>query len=233
MQILQPTEIAIPEDQVMAIRRELEESGKRIGGGIVKFGEITFSELAFSIVPCQKGFDSRKKQEWESPEEALQNEFEDFRRVPFEKAIVLAVVKRLSVDPQDGYRPLAPNKWDIEAAFKPNEVYGHQEISVYGQLRESPVSLPISIPSYGLASEFGNIGDSIEFIFPTWVDGIWGKIVDNQRGRETAIIIVTPHDTLLCERMSINFLREWITNEGTVKTRTAIEMAENVCRESK
>lgn len=233
MQILQSTKIAIPKNQVMAIRRELEESGKRIGGGVVKFGEITFSELASLIVPCQKGFNSRKQREWNSPEEVLQDEFEEFRRVPFKKAIVLAVAKRLSVDPQDGYRPLAPNEWDIEAAFKPNEVYGHQEISVYGRLRKSPVSPSLSIPSYALASEFGNLGNSIEFIFPTWVDGIWGKIVDNQRGRETAMIIVTPHNTLLCERMSINFLRGWITSEGTVKTRTAIEMAENVCRELK
>jgi len=231
MKILEPTQITIPENQILAIRETIETTGKRVGGGTVKTGEMTLSELASSIVPYQSGFNSRKKQKWESPEEALQNKFKEFRWTPFEKAIVIAVVKRFSVDPQDGYIPLAPGEWDIEAAFNPNEVYGHQEIVVRGQLRKSMVSP--SFPAYGLASEFGNLGDSIEFIFSAWVDEIWEEIIDTQRGRETAMVIVTPHDILLCEKMSINYLRKLLPGEITVKTRTAIEMAENISRNLK
>ena len=226
-QILQPTEIAMSKSQILALIEALEVTGKRVGGGPVKFGSVTFSEWASSIVPCQRGFGKRSNKEWTSPEEALQIIFEDRRWMLFKKAIVIATVKRNAINPKDGCAPLAPGLYDTESTFDSKKIYEHQEIAIYGQPRESGVSF--SLPNHGIASEFGNLDDSIEIILPTSVSGDWEKLIDIQQGRETATIIITPHDTLLCGG-SVNSLREWLPGEGTVKIKTAIEMAKNICR---
>ena len=233
MRRLEPIHKTPYDDRVNSVMGQVADLvGKRIGGGRVKMGIMTLADLADTIVPIENGFDKQRKSEWGHKTDALLAIFSQYGWSAFEKAIVIAVIRKWSVDPKDGFIPLAPGTIDIEAGL--NIIADlHKEAVVNGFPDEKSFSNEFAqaiAKKVGITTEYGN-GDSIEFVVPFYTPGTWQGVKDTEFHRRTAIIIVTPVLTLYCEGMDVNSLQEPPYELLSVKTVEAIKIARQLCRE--
>ncbi len=229
-QILEPGLRSIPEISEMAKLAEM--LGKRPpAGGLAQFGAMTFEEIAHSIVPCSEGFDKQSGATYKDKTTPLIRLFRERGWPKFDRAIVIAGMRKYNSDPKDGFIPYAPGSIDIEAAinFDPK----HKELQIFGRERgdnDEILSCLVELHYItGIATEYGNGEDSLEIVIPTRTDGIWEKITDLQFSRPTGIVIVTPYITLWCENMSVNNLIIMPTDITSVKMGEAIKIAKYLC----
>lgn len=231
---LEPIGATIYTDRINSIIGQLGDmTKKRVGGGRAQFGITTFPELAATILTNEKGFDKQKKAEWNGKELALQRIFKERNWPTFEKAIIIAVIRKWNVDRKDGFIPLAPGTIDIEASLTMEDII-HKEALVFGEPRQSDndehFAKAIS-EIIGLTTEYGN-GNSIEIVVPMFTPGIWQKVEDIEFGRPAGVIIVTPFLTLYCEGMEgmdINNLQDIPNKLLSVKAVEAIKIAKHLC----
>jgi len=212
------------------IKEFAEKSGKRTGGGSVPIGIMSFEEIADVIVPCERGFDKKSGVEYNSKSFVLSRIFEERGWPPFDKAIVLAGMRKYVVDPEDGFVPYAPGTIDIEAAIGLNPE--HRELKLEIDPRTGTENFPRlhGLKSkIGYSTEYGNGPDSIEMILPNDEPGIWRKIKDIQFNRPTGMVIVTPYIRLWCEGMSINNLINMPPEMYSVKMLETIKIAKHSC----
>ncbi|EKD32884.1 MAG: hypothetical protein ACD_76C00123G0004 [uncultured bacterium] len=204
--------------------------GKRVGGGRAQYGSATFEELAQMIISSETGFDKQSKSPWNERRSALVRIFQEYGWPMFSRAVLIAVVRKWAIDPKDGFIPLFPGSIDIEAGLNILEKL-HTECVVSGVPGEVDQEFADAIcEKVGLASEYGN-GDSIEIVVPLYTPGHWQEVVDTEFGRPTGIIIVTPTLELYCEGMSVNNLGEVPWKRLSVKTKEAVNIAHQLCRE--
>lgn len=239
-----PENMLFSDETLKSIEKTAKLLGKRVGVGPVQTGIITLSELAEVLIEAESGFDSKYKKPWESKEYALRRIFSEYGYPAFNNAITLAVVRRHTID--SGFVPLAPGRIDVEATFTPGKEL-HRELQISGVLRpvmpiesvfESAISRKI-----GLTTEFGNRGDSIEFVAFLHTDGVWTHVKDIEKNtegqllkRKTGIIIVTSCLTLYVEcnekgKLTINNLGPVPIEHLSVKTLEAIKTMKAVYEE--
>jgi len=232
---LQPIDKTLYNDTVNSVMGQVgDEVKKRIGGGRVQMGIMTFANLADVIVPVKEGYHKQKKSKWEKKTDALLAIFSQYGWPVFDKAVVIAVIRKWSIDPKGGFIPLAPGTMDIEAGLDIRDAL-HKEAVINGLPDEESFSSEFAqaiTEKVGITTEYGN-GDSIEFVVPFYTPGIWQEVEDNEFHRRTAIIIVTPVLILYCEGMSVNSLQEPPHELLSVKTVEAIKIAQQLCRECK
>ncbi len=233
MERLEPNLKTVYSDRVNSVAGQLGDfTNKRVGGGRVQVGITRFADFADTVIHSQSGFDKREKAEWNDKIVALSRIFVEYGWPEFQEAITIAVIRKWSVDPKDGFIPLAPGSIDIEAGL--NIIADlHKEAVIDGipaeGLCDSGFAEAVS-QKMGITTEYGN-GDSIELVVPFYTPGIWKKVEDTEFGRRTGIIIVTPVLTLYCEGMNINSLQEPPYELLSVKTLEAIKIARQLCRE--
>lgn len=229
---LKPIGSTIYNDRVNSIVGQLGDmTEKRVGGGRAQFGYTTFAELATTIVSCEKGFDKQKRVEWSGKEHALRRIFSERGWPTFDKAILIAVIRKYNEDPKDGFIPLAPGTIDIEASLTMEDIV-HKEALVFGEPRPSnnDENLAKAISEIiGLTTEYGN-GNSIEIVVPMLTPGIWQKVEDIEFGRPAGAIVASPYLTLYCEGMDINNLQTAPRELLSVKAVEAIKIAKHLCK---
>lgn len=206
-QILEPESINMPDISAMsALAKTIEK--RPPAGGLAQFGAMTFKEIAHSIVPCNKGFDKQSGGTYQDEADPLVRIFRERGWPEFDRAIVIAGVRKYHIDPKDGFIPYAPGSIDIEAAvnFDPK----HRELQLFGKKRGNNDGILSCLFGLryitGIATEYGNGENSLEIIVPVETEGVWEKIDDLQFKRPTGMVIVTPYLTLWCENMSVNNL---------------------------
>lgn len=214
---------------VSDIEKFAKKSGKRPGGGSVRLGIMSFKEIADVIVPCEHGFDKKSGMEYDNKSFVLSRIFKERGWPPFNKAIVLAGMRKYVVDPKDGFVPYAPGTIDIEAAIELNTEYRELRMEIDPRAETEGIHKLHGLKSkIGFSTEYGNGPDSLETDFLLEEPGIWKKINDIQFNRPTGIVIVTPYITLWCEDMSINNLIEMPNYMTSVKMLEAIKIVKNL-----
>lgn len=220
--------------------------GKRVGGGPVQVGIMSFKDMAEIMINAKSGFDSKNRKNWENKEDALRRIFGEYSYPIFDNAdnaILLAVVRKYMVDPEDGFISLAPGTIDIEATFIPGKEL-HRELQVLGIPGNADPEFAKAIMNLvGITSEYGNKGDSMEFVVPLYTPGIWHCIKDVEKAkderllnRKTGVIIMTPYLALYSEckedgKLTINNLQPVPDKLLSVKTREAIKAMREVYKE--
>lgn len=214
---------------------------KRVGGGPVQVGRMSFKDMAEIMISSASGFDSKNRKNWENKEDALRRIFEEFGYPVFKDAIVLAVVEKYAVDPT-GFIPLAPRSIDIEAAYAPGKEL-HREIEISGIPKPIDETFINAISQkIGITTEYGNKGDSMEFVAFINTPGVWTHIKDievvkdQSLNRKTGMIIVTQYLTLYCVcapdgQININGLQSAPEKLLSVKTQEAIKVMKAVYKE--
>jgi hypothetical protein len=233
MERLEPEPETAYSDRINSVAGQLGDlSNKRVGGGRVQMGITTFTHFADAIIPSKSGYDKQKKSGWKDKNDALARIFLEYGWPDFQEAVIIAVIRKHSVDPKDGFIPLAPGSIDIEAGL--NIVADlHKEAVISGIPQESLTDTGFATAisqKIGITTEYGN-GDSIELVVPFYTRGRWQKVEDTEFGRRTGVIIVTPVLTLYCEGMDINSLQKPPYDLLSVKTIEAIKIARQLCRE--
>lgn len=217
---------------------------KRVGGGPVQVGTMSFKDMAEIMISSASGFDSKNRKGWENKEDALRRIFGEYGYPIFDNAILLAVVRKYMVDPKDGFISLAPGTIDIEATFVPNKEL-HRELQVLGIPGNTDPEFAKAIMNLiSITSEYGNKGDSIEFVVPLYTPGIWHCVKDVEKAkdgrlldRKTGVIIVTPYLVLYSEckdgdgKLTINNLQPVPDKLLSVKAIEAIKIAKQLCKE--
>lgn len=232
MEILNPITETVYSDRVNSVAGQLADIiGKRVGGGRVQLGLATFEELASTLIKSEKGYDKKAKAEWNGYTAALRRIFAEYGWSMFNSAILIAVIRKWAVDPTDGFIPLACGSIDIEAGL--NIVADlHKECLVSGEPCEPDEIFSKAVSKkVGITTEYGNLGDSIEFVVPMYTPGIWCEVRDTEFGRKTGVIIITPTLELYCEGMEIGGLQPLPEKMLSVKAVEAIKIAKQLCRE--
>ena len=162
---------------------------------------------------------------------ALHRVFAEYGWSIFDRAILIAVIRKWMVDPKDGFIPLSCGSIDIEAGL--NIVADlHKECVVSGDPGEpNPFFSEAVSKKVGITTEYGNLGDSLEFVVPLYTPGIWRSIEDTEFGRKTGIVIVTPTLELYCEGLDVNGLQPVSERLLSVKVVESIKIAKQICRE--
>ena len=232
MEILQPIRNTSYDDRVNSVAGQLTDMiGKRVGGGRVQFGLSAFEDLAETFIEIEKGYDKQNKSDWGGQSVALLRVFAEYGWPTFDHAILIAVIRKWMVDPKDGFIPLSCGSIDIEAGL--NIVADlHKECVVSGEPGEPNLFFSEAVSKkVGITTEYGNLGDSLEFVVPLYTPGIWRTIEDTEFGRKTGIIIVTPILELYCEGLKINGLQPLPGRMLSVKVVEAIKIAKQLCWE--
>lgn len=204
---------------------------KRVGGGRVQMGLMTFLALAKSLIPNESGYDKQSKTDWVGQDNALKLLFGRRGWPLFDRAVVIAVIHKWAVDPKGGFIPLDPNSIDIEAKLSAEVGDLQKECVIYGTSGEPDASFAEKIAAkIGITTEYGN-GDSIELVVPFYSPGDWKRIADNGLERRTGIIIVTPALVLYCEEMNICGIQRVPWELMSCKVLEAIKIAQQLCRE--
>jgi hypothetical protein len=215
------------------MNKTAEMIGRRLGGGPVQVGTISFADLANVLVSANSGYDSKHSKSWEGKKYALERFLKEYNYPVFNEAIIFAVVRKYAEDA--GFLPLALASIDIEAVFKPGSEL-HREIEISGM--PGPVNkvfMAAISKKVGITTENGNRGDSMEFVVFLNTAGIWTHVRDiektkNQKpmNRKTGIVIITSSLTLYAESgeggmLTINNLQPIPNKLLSVKTREAIK----------
>lgn len=232
MEILNPITDTAYSDRVNSVAGQLADMlGKRVGGGRVQLGLVTFEDFARTIIKSKKGYDKKAKSEWIGQSIALRRIFAEYGWALFDKAILIAVVRKWAVDPTDGFIPLACGSMDIEAGL--NIVADlHKECVVSGEpVDPDPIFAKAISEKVGITTEYGNLGDSLELVVPLYTPGIWRSISDTEFGRKTGAIIITPTLELYCEGMNINGLQPVQDKLLSGKVVEAMKIAKQLCAE--
>jgi hypothetical protein len=230
MVILQPIHKTRYDDRVNGVAGQLGDmTGKRVGGGRVQLGLISFAQLAGVLIANDQGFDKQSKKPWSEKEAILGRLFAEYGWARFGTAIVIAVVRKAMVDPKDGFVPLAPGSIDIEAGLN-IEADLHKECVISGTPTKPNEKFgEVIAQMVGLTTEYGN-GNSLELVVPFYTPGIWEQIKDTEFDRPTGAVIVTPTSTLYCEGLTVNGLQHAPWGLFSVKTVEAIKIARHVYR---
>lgn len=235
-EVLQPIATTLYNDRVNSVLGQLgDQIGKRVGGGRVQMGIVSFGDLAETIIKNNKGdgnsgFDKQAKKPWQGKSSVLARVFAEYGWPAFERAILIGVVRKWMVDAADGFIPLACGSIDIEAGLN-IEADLHKECLVSGIPGDTDPTFAEAISKkVGITTEYGN-GDSIEVVAPFYTPGLWQEVRDTEFGRPAGVIIVTPTLTLYCEGMTVNNLHSASLELLSVKTVEAIKIAKQLCRE--
>jgi len=204
---------------------------KRVGGGTAQMNLVSFAGLAETIVPHANGKDARSGSGLLGREAYLSRVFNEFGWRSPKRVVLIAAVRR-DIG-QDGFMPLAPLRIDIEAGQHPEGEEGHRELQVVGGVSSPDEEFLQLVDGFvGVATEYGDKQDSIEFVLPVYTPGQWQAIEDREgpkfgTARQTGIIIVTPYDTLWCPEMDVNNL-VGVGAQLSVKTAEAVKIARHV-----
>jgi len=205
---------------------------KRVAGGRAQFGLMGFEDIADAIIPVTEGFDKQKKSPYKGKGYVLERVLKGEHGIPlFDKAVLIAGIRKYAQDPKDGFLPLGPGSTDIEAGLQPDGPWVHRELQIYG-IPEEPNEdfLNLITSKTGLATDYGNLGDSIEIVVPMYTPGKWREIKDLEFARPAGMVIVTPYCTLWSEGLSINNTYEGLRYPSG-KIQDAINIARQVSRE--